>query len=110
MTGWAKYRALQSQNPVCTAAEMKLLCPAASSGSSVVFRTFGKEGGKSNISQACHPHASAPTVPVGQRHRGLRHRHVPLTGGPGAPGMLLREALESVLRGPYVPEPAKACA
>lgn len=37
MTGWAKYRALQSQKPVCIAAEMKPLCPAASSGSSVVF-------------------------------------------------------------------------
>lgn len=38
MTGCAKYRALQSQKPVCIAAEMKLLCPAASSVSSVVFR------------------------------------------------------------------------
>lgn len=36
MTGWAKYLALQSQNPVCTAAEMKLLCPTASSASSAV--------------------------------------------------------------------------
>lgn len=38
MTGWAKYRALQSQKPVCIVAEMKLLCPA-SSGSSAVFGT-----------------------------------------------------------------------
>lgn len=37
MTGWAKYRALQSQNPVCMVAHMKLLCPAASSASSVVW-------------------------------------------------------------------------
>jgi len=36
MTGWAKYFALQSQNPVCTVAEMKLLCPTVSSASSVV--------------------------------------------------------------------------
>lgn len=36
MTGWAKYLALQSQKPVCTAAEMKLLCPTASSASSAV--------------------------------------------------------------------------
>lgn len=43
MTGWAKYRALQSQNPVCIVAEMKLLCPAVSSGSSVVFGAFGKK-------------------------------------------------------------------
>lgn len=45
MTGWAKYRALQSQKPVCVVAETKLLCPAASSASSVVFRAFGDKGG-----------------------------------------------------------------
>lgn len=42
MTGWAKYRALQSQNPVCIVAHMKLLCPAASSASSVVLGCLQK--------------------------------------------------------------------
>lgn len=42
MTGWAKYRALQSQNPVCIVAHMKLLCPAASSASSVVLGCLRK--------------------------------------------------------------------
>ena len=51
MTGWAKYRALQSQKPVCVVAETKLLCPAASSASSVVFRAFGDKGGRKEKEQ-----------------------------------------------------------
>lgn len=61
MTGWAKYRALQSQKPVCIVAEMKLLCPAVSSGSSAVFRRL-ERGREHRAESATASRASSRAV------------------------------------------------
>lgn len=66
MTGCAKYRALQSQKPVCIVAETKPLCPAASSGSSVVW-ALGKE--RRETRQSRRPQPCAPPTPALQTRR-----------------------------------------
>lgn len=120
MTGWAKYRALQSQKPVCIVAGTRLLCPAASSVSSAVCAGVGEGREKRDTSHTLHTPLCAPER-TGKEAKAAfwlprtflcwPHVCILVAGdrvcGQGSGEPTLGRAMESALRGPS-PGPATA--